>query len=1625
MDKSLIDLPSGPTTLAVIDSSMPTVKVVPTVSGTDLSVEVFVSANGPIADAAEVITLTLTDGPASFTSQEKMVTLPVGRDVGGSSEMALFAGLDPGSYTLMAKATPGNININIIFDGGTVVTILPLVTVTAALDPDDMDNVIVTATVTKGPIGDEAVPLTITLRDSSNTTIGEKTPTLTSGSVTSSEVSVEFTDVPSGDITIGVSADVDKVRIIDSVIITVLPKVTLTLTSDTYLTATATAEITDGTLADPVTITAIITGPGGSATETLPALSGNDGDVVAVEFTGLASGDWTLDSASIATPDGILLDISSTAATVAGLPMLELDAPSSVMLGVAAEVVVRTSALPTGPVTVTITATRDDGVGTPITKTAPLNRGNSFSKAVAFPTQDGTDPLREGIYNFSVSVADPTERGLVTVPSGTLATLTVTNPAKPEVTVTPRISGNSLSVAVKVTNDRPLTGTETITLALSDGPSTPSAQDVTLPSGYKRGDAARTASFTSLMPGSYTLTATAAPGNINKIVYAGSTQTVTILPLVTISSAVDRDVVTVTATVSEGPIGSISLTISLLDSSSTLIAGQKKTLTLAGGFRGAMQEMFTDVPSGDITIGVSADVGKVRISNVGASVTISPKVELTLAAGSTAETATVTARIIDGTIASRDAVRITAAIDGPSSAMAMMSLPALSGNTNERVMVDFRGLAPGVWTLNSASIATPMGIILKISDTPAIVAALPVVTISAAVDRDVVMVTATVTEGPIGDDDVELAIELRDSSDTIVKGPVTRTLTKGTSGSVSADFSDVPSGAITIRVSDDVDKVRIIDSVSITVLPKVTLTLASIGGGATATATAEITDGTISSTNAVDITAHIVGPSSANKVISGLSSSSSGGMETAIFTGLAPGVWTLDSSEIGRTAPSGIILNIESATTATILPLVTITGALDPSDTDNLVVTATVTEGPIGASAVPITVSVASGGVSNSATIPLAANAVEDATETHTFVDLPPGDHTLAATVAGTSVRLAPIADPDFSVRIKPTIIVTPTVIDNDLSVAVAVTDRTLAANEVITLALSASPTMKPDQVVTLNATTTTDTVPFDDLAPGSYTLTATASPGNIKPIVYAGSGQTVTILPLVTITTTAPDDTDNLVVTATVTEGPIGAANVNIVLSVGGTPADQSITIPATTAERQTRTLSFADLPPGDYTLTATVAATSVGKARLAAIATPTFTVLPTIVLTPKAPEVNIVTNEEAVVTVSTTGTPAGSVTVKVTATHSDGSGTLAMQMATLYSGNSFSTDVTFTTGTGNNLPTVGTYNLTTSVADATEAGRVIVPSGTLAAIMVHDPTQPTVTITPTVTDTDLSVAVAVTDRTLGAAEVITLALSAGPTLKPDQMVTLSASTATGTVPFDDLDPGSYTLTATAAPGNINEIVYDGGTQVTILPLVTISSAVERDVVTVTATVTEGPIGDEDVELTITLRDSSNTTIGMAEKRTLTKGTSGPVSAEFSGVPSGALTIGVSAEVGKVRLTNSGASVTVAPKVTLTLASSDGGATATATAEITDGTLSSPVDITAHIMGPSGATAEEVIRGLSSSSSGGVETAIFTGLAPGVWTLDSSEIRGTAPPGDTSDYRICHHGDDPASGNRDGCIGP
>ena len=180
---------------------------------------------------------------------------------------------------------------------------------------------------------------------------------------------------------------------------------------------------------------------------------------------------------------------------------------------------------------------------------------------------------------------------------------------------------------------------------------------------------------------------------------------------------------------------------------------------------------------------------------------------------------------------------------------------------------------------------------------------------SSKVDGDTVAVTATVTEGSIGADDVELTITLRDSSDTMIGVPATRTLTGGTRSAVSAEFSDVPSGEITIEASADMDKLRLTDAPPVTILPKVELTLTTDFGAVTATA--RITDGILNSP--VAITAHITGPGGAmDTAIGGLSSASVGGMETATFTGLVPGDWNLDSSEIRKTTPRGILLTIDS-----------------------------------------------------------------------------------------------------------------------------------------------------------------------------------------------------------------------------------------------------------------------------------------------------------------------------------------------------------------------------------------------------------------------------------------------------------------------------------------------------------------------------------------------------------------------------------------------------------------------------------------------------------------------------------------------------------------------------------------
>ena len=104
----------------------------------------------------------------------------------------------------------------------------------------------------------------------------------------------------------------------------------------------------------------------------------------------------------------------------------------------------------------------------------------------------------------------------------------------------------------------------------------------------------------------------------------------------------------------------------------------------------------------------------------------------------------------------------------------------------------------------------------------------------------------------------------------------------------------------------------------------------------------------------------------------------------------------------------------------TIVPQVTITTELVG---DDLIVTAAVTEGPIGTTPVRIDLSVSPGGVRKTGRITLPAGASEGNTYPKAFEGLPSGSHTLSATVAGISagiVRLAEVQESEAGVTVAP-----------------------------------------------------------------------------------------------------------------------------------------------------------------------------------------------------------------------------------------------------------------------------------------------------------------------------------------------------------------------------------------------------------------------------------------------------------------------------------------------------------------------------------------------------------------------------------------------------------------------------
>ena len=253
-------------------------------------------------------------------------------------------------------------------------------------------------------------------------------------------------------------------------------------------------------------------------------------------------------------------------------------------------------------------------------------------------------------------------------------------------------------------------------------------------------------------------------------------------------------------------------------------------------------------------------------------------------------------------------------------------------------------------------------------------------------------------------------------------------------------------------------------------------------------------------------------------------------------------------------------------------------------------------------------------------------------------------------------------------------------------------------------------------------------------------------------------------------------------------------------------------------------------------------------------------------------------------------------------------------------------------------------------SITNVADQDLIVLPDD--AGFTVIDSSKPTIQVTPTVEDDDLSVAVAVSDGKLGATESIAIALTGGSTSRSPKSVQLfndSTSAATAqTVKFKDLSPGSYTITATATPNNINITYYEGRQTVTILPQVTITHSLDDDDLTVTATVSAGPIGAEPVDIALAVVPGG--TSSSSGSITLAAGTDQDETATymFMDLPSGGHTLRATATADVVRIVNDTPGFSVGaklPTVSLELGSTAAG-TATVTARIEEGTIESAVII-------------------------------------------------------------------------------
>ena len=618
-----------------------------------------------------------------------------------------------------------------------------------------------------------------------------------------------------------------------------------------------------------------------------------------------------------------------------------------------------------------------------------------------------------------------------------------------------------------------------------------------------------------------------------------------------------------------------------------------------------------------------------------------------------------------------------------------------------------------------------------------------------------------------------------------------------------------------------------------------------------------------------------------------------------------------------------------------------------------------------------------------------------------------------SATGAGDDILGAVTGDPGpvTSEVVLPTITLSPpstTIIDVGTAVVITVAANSAPSDDVtiVVTATQDGATVGTPQSVTLTKSEYSQPATFTGLTAGLHTFTATTAPSGIMNPTIESLEITMNdpAQPVVTLSSSSLT-IDEVVVTVAALSAPLADVTIEVTATQDGEPvATERVTLTSSEFRKQ---VTFTGLTAGLHTFTATAASFDIVQ--------PTIVPLEKITIhDPGRPVVTVTTTtpvlavgSDAVITVAVVSAPTDGVTITVSAKTGGADGTeVATQAVTFDENSSADTpgNLLEQTATFSGLGAeTYTFTATATLTDTGDATALVVISGVPPTIAVNDLTMPTVTVTPMVTENDVSVAVAVTDLLLGAEELITLTLTGGPSTKEPVTVTLpngaDASAAAKTTEFSDLKPGGYTITATAAPSNINIAYAENEQMVTIVPQVTITTELVGDDLVVTAAVTDGPIGAAPVriELSVSPGGGSKTgritlPAGASEGKTYTK--------VFEGLPSGRHIISATVadtSAGTVRLAEVQeleADVTVAPKVTLSLAAGDSAGTVRARAHIDEGTLEgSGVVITAVLLDGLGtASATEALPELSGSS-GAVQEVMVTGLQSGVWVLDENRI--------------------------------